>query len=87
MIRYIPVSLAEATARLPFSFSGGLTYYVQGSRWIVHDGVMYFLQAPLTPPANTVIRAVRNGEHLSFVYRVGRNCHMWTPAYSAFQSP
>jgi hypothetical protein len=34
-----------------------------------------------------VIRAVRNGEHLSFVYRVGRNCHIWTPAYSAFQSP
>ena len=65
MIRYVPISLAEATARLPFSFSGGLTYYVQGSRWIVHDGVMY----------------------LSFVYRVGRNCHIWTPAYSAFQSP
>jgi hypothetical protein len=34
-----------------------------------------------------VIRAVRNGEHLSFVYRVGRNCHMWTPAYSALQPP
>ena len=80
-ILIIPPSLKEATTTLPFSFSGGLTYYVANTQWIVHDGTMYFLQAPLAPPLHAVVRPMKHEEYLYFQYRCGPSAHVLIPTY------
>jgi hypothetical protein len=70
----ITPDLVATTEALPFArrdpTATSKVYYVAGSKQVVFGNRLFYIYAPLDPPADAIVDAVWHGEHLSLVYHV-----------------